>query len=125
MRRATIIRHSGPFICESLVNGHILIKPAWSQYERVWNLEEGGGPGIFTRMELARCLQHWLNAPYDVGAQLEIGLERISQHDRNLAKADKLDQKRARKGYKPSPHDPKTCPLCRTTVQDDALAEVE
>ena len=122
MRRPSVVRQSGPFFCQSLANGHILIKPAWSQYERVWSLQEGGGPGIFTRMELARTLQHWLNAPYDLGAQLEIGIERISQHDRNLAEADKADQKRARK---PARHDAKTCPLCRATAQDDALAEVE
>src|SRR3990167_4522485 len=121
MRRPSVIRYSGPFICDSLVNGQILVKPAWSQYERVWNLQEGGGPGIFTRMELARTLQNWLNAPYDVGA-LKVGFERIAQHDRNLAEADKADQKRARK---PARHDPKTCPLCRTTVQDDALEDVE
>ena len=121
MRRPSVVRQSGPFFCQSLANGHILIKPAWSQYERVWNLEEGGGPGIFTRMELARELQYWLNATY-VGRAFERGLERISQHDRNLAEADKADQKRARK---PARHDAKTCPLCRTTAQDDALAEVE
>jgi len=108
------------------VNGHILVKPAWSQYERVWNLEQGGGPGIFMRMELARTLQHWLNAAYGAGA-LERGLERIAQYDRNLAEADKADLreadlKRRRALHK---HDPERCPICRALAVDNALAEIE
>ena len=104
MRRPSLIQQSGPFTCESLVNGHILVKPAWSEYARVWSLEEGGGPGIFTRIELARALQGWLNAPY-LPQALWTGLERIAEHDRNLAEADR-------------PHDARGCPICQAIPQE-------
>ena len=80
------MRQSGPFKCVSLANGHILVKPAWSQYKTVWNVEDGGGPGFMGRMGLASQLETFLNQIY-TETQTEAGFERVRQHDINLEKA--------------------------------------
>ena len=88
MRRPDWVKKAGPFRCVSLANGHILISPAWSQYEKEWTLEEGGGPGFGGRMGLAADLERWLNGPY-TGDQVEEGNKRIRRHDRELERAAK------------------------------------
>ena len=59
-RRTDLLRREGPFWVTSLVNGTLVVYPAWAFCGR-WEVEEGGGPGIFTRMELALEVQAFLN----------------------------------------------------------------
>ena len=63
MRRPTIVRKSGPYTCESRADGTILISPDWPQFPK-WTEEEGGGPGILSRLSLGIALTEWLNSPY-------------------------------------------------------------
>ena len=61
MRRPATVRKAGPYKCESLANGQILVTPTWPQFPPYTD-EEGGGPGVFSRMALAGELARWLNA---------------------------------------------------------------
>jgi len=61
MRRPTFIRESGPYKVVSCADGTLSVKPTWPQFQP-WNEEDGGGPGLFSRMALAANLQRWLNA---------------------------------------------------------------
>ncbi len=47
--------------CVSLANGHITVAPKWRGV-REYTLEEGGGPGLFTRMAGAKRLERLINA---------------------------------------------------------------
>ena len=59
-RRTKFIKESGPYWLVSLSNGEIMIRPEWSQFPE-WNEEEGGGPGVFSRIRLADEIQDFLN----------------------------------------------------------------
>ena len=83
MKRPAFLKKSGPFVCVSQLNGYILVKPSWKNKGAVWNLEEGGGPGMFSRMDLATYLQDFLNQGYSA-EQLQEAYERIELHDKNL-----------------------------------------
>lgn len=85
MNKPAWVRRSGPYRCVSLSNGHILLKPSWSQCGHVWNAEEGGGPSFSERMALAGYLEMWLNSAYST-AYVEMGFDRIDQHDLELEK---------------------------------------
>lgn len=63
-RRTALMRQSGPYQVESTIGGQLVIVPKWSQVP-VWTEEDGGGPGLFSRLALAADLQAWLNAPYE------------------------------------------------------------
>lgn len=62
-RRTALMRQSGPYRVYSHADGKLTIYPAWSQYKK-WTAEDGGGPGMPTRLALAAELQDWLNAPF-------------------------------------------------------------
>lgn len=59
VRRTALIKRSGPYEVSSRVDGVIMIKPRWQQSE-----EEGGGPGLLSRIALAENIERWLNATY-------------------------------------------------------------
>ena len=65
VRRPRAVRRAGPYVVESLADGGLIVTPAWPAF-RPWTPEEGGGPGVFSRLDLAGELQRWLNAPYEV-----------------------------------------------------------
>lgn len=46
--------------CISLANGNIIVVPTW--HGPKWTPEDGGGPGVFTRVGAARRLQRLINA---------------------------------------------------------------
>ncbi len=96
MRKPSWVRKSGPFECISYVNGYIMVKPSWPQYGAVWEMDKGGGPGIFGRMGLAANLEKWLNSCYS-DAEIAEAHERIKQHDANLEAMAKAIKKRRRK----------------------------
>ena len=60
MRKPRIIIKSGPYRCASRSDGGILVTPTWSQWPP-YNDQDGGGPSMSDRMELARALANWLN----------------------------------------------------------------
>ncbi len=64
MRRPNLIRKSGPYRCESRADGSILITPDWSQFPK-YTEEDGGGPGVISRLALAVNLEEWLNSIYE------------------------------------------------------------
>ena len=55
------IKESGPYRAASNADGTILIIPAWPQFSK-YNPEEGGGPGLFSRIALAKDIEELLNA---------------------------------------------------------------
>lgn len=55
-----LIRQSGPYEAVSRADGTILIRPAWPQFPP-YTEEDGGGPGLFSRMSLAEEIQRVLN----------------------------------------------------------------
>ena len=63
MRRPGIVKQSGPYQVKSRADGSMLVIPMWPQYPP-YNDEDGGGPGLSSRMGLAEYLSRWLNAPY-------------------------------------------------------------
>lgn len=46
---------------KSLANGDLRVTPVWRGY-KPWTPEDGGGPGVITRMAGAARLQRFLNA---------------------------------------------------------------
>ena len=62
MRRPKIVRESGPYTVKSLANGVLEVHPSWPQCSE-WT-EDGGGPGLISRLTLAGALEDWLNASY-------------------------------------------------------------
>lgn len=63
MRRPSLVRRSGPYRVISLSDGKLQLTPAWPQFPK-WTPEDGGGPGLLSRLGLADDLERWLNAPY-------------------------------------------------------------
>ncbi len=59
-RRTKFIKESGPYKVTSFTNGKITIEPDWTQFPK-WNEEDGGGPGVISRMRLAREIEEFLN----------------------------------------------------------------
>lgn len=97
MKRPAWLRRSGPFKCVSLACGYIQLQPAWPQY-RVWEVNEGGGPGVFDRMGLAEDLQTFLNSIYSEDEVREAA-ERILQHERSMVAAELQMQKEGHRQY--------------------------
>ena len=60
MRKPTIVTKSGPYKVKSLASGVLKVEPTWPQFP-VWTEEDGGGPGMGSRMALAADLERWLN----------------------------------------------------------------
>ena len=60
MRVFKIIRESGPYQADSCADGTIRITPMWRQFPK-WNEQDGGGPGLSTRMNLAARIEQTLN----------------------------------------------------------------
>ena len=60
MRRKISVSQNGPYHVESCADGTLIVYPAWTR-EGNWDLEQGGGPGITSRMHLAGCVEELLN----------------------------------------------------------------
>ncbi len=60
MRRPPSIKRAGPYKVQSCADGTLRVTPEWPRL-RKWNPEDGGGPGLFSRLSLAEDLQDWLN----------------------------------------------------------------
>ncbi|KKM78554.1 hypothetical protein LCGC14_1358760 [marine sediment metagenome] len=88
MRRRSWVKQSGPFKCSSLASGHIVVQPSWGQYGKVWEMEDGGGPGFSGRMRLASELQKMLNKIYEP-EEIEEANQRIALHEQNSLKAER------------------------------------
>ena len=63
VRRSPLLKESGPYMVGSKANGEIYISPAWPQCPK-YTVEDGGGPGLFSRLRLAADIAEFLNAPY-------------------------------------------------------------
>ena len=61
---SNIITHAGPYRVSSCADGSIRIYPQWPGIP-VYNDNDGGGPSMGDRMELARELELHLNAVCD------------------------------------------------------------
>jgi hypothetical protein len=59
-RRTALMRNSGPYTVKSRADGSLAVYPAWGQFPE-WSLEDGGGPGLLSRMSLARHIERFLN----------------------------------------------------------------
>lgn len=57
--RPPLLRQSGPYTVVSLSGGTLTIIPAWPRFGP--HTEEGGGPGLFSRMALAKAVEALLN----------------------------------------------------------------
>lgn len=66
-RRPSFVTKCGPYVVRSCADGSLEVTPSWPQFPP-YNDEDGGGPGLFSRVHLAAELQAWLNAPYEVPA---------------------------------------------------------
>ena len=64
MRRPASVKKSGPYVVKSAADGSLLVTPAWPQF-RPYDDEDGGGPGLGSRLQLAADLQAWLNEERD------------------------------------------------------------
>lgn len=60
MKLSTHIRESGPYRVQSLSDGSLRITPAWPQFPEYTD-EDGGGPGLLSRMALAGDISKLLN----------------------------------------------------------------
>ena len=60
VRRTALIRDSGPYVVKSRAHGVLNVYPAWPQFPE-YNDEDGGGPGVLSRLALADDLERWLN----------------------------------------------------------------
>lgn len=58
------MRQSGPYKVESCADGTLVVSPAWDQYPE-WTMEEGGGPGLLSRMALASQIERFLTGWYE------------------------------------------------------------
>lgn len=61
MKPSKLIRESGPYTVISRPNGELSIMPKWPQFPE-YNDEDGGGPGINTRFNLAHDIEELLNS---------------------------------------------------------------
>ena len=64
------MRRAGPYVVKSRANGTLEVTPRWPDFP-VYNDDDGGGPGLFSRMQLAHDLEAWLNAIYPTGTTPE------------------------------------------------------
>ena len=60
MRRPTAVKNAGPYTVDSRADGAMVVSPAWPQFPK-WTPEDGGGPGVTSRVFLASELERWLN----------------------------------------------------------------
>ena len=60
VRRPSAVRKAGPYKVSSCSDGSLSVTPTWPDFP-VWNADEGGGPGLFSRLHLAGELERWLN----------------------------------------------------------------
>ena len=54
------IKEAGPYKAVSLANGQIRITPAWPEFPP-YNEDDGGGPGVLSRLALAGAIEALLN----------------------------------------------------------------
>ena len=66
VRRSKLLREAGPYRVESLASGILVVTPRWPQF-RAYTEDDGGGPGVFSRLQVADDLERWLNSPYEIG----------------------------------------------------------
>lgn len=66
MRRTAMLKRAGPYKVASSVDGVMHVTPAWPDFPP-FDVKEGGGPGMFSRMRLAADLERFLNAPWAAG----------------------------------------------------------
>lgn len=59
-RRTKLIKESGPYKLLSFSNGELRVMPEWPNFEP-WDEDKGGGPGVISRMRLAREIEAFLN----------------------------------------------------------------
>ena len=59
-RRTKLLRESGPYTVYSLSNGSVQIIPCWYQFPP-YDPENGGGPGVVSRVALAKDIERLLN----------------------------------------------------------------
>lgn len=55
-----LVNASGPYRVLSLANGQLLVTPTWPQF-KTYTDEDGGGPGVLSRLELAESVERLLN----------------------------------------------------------------
>lgn len=63
-RRTKLIKESGPYRVRSMASGKLRIYPSWNQFPQYSDEdgdEDGGGPGVISRMQLAREIEAFLN----------------------------------------------------------------
>ena len=60
MRKYKIVGEAGPYRVESCADGTLRIYPEWPALPK-WNEQDGGGPGLGSRMELAARIEEMLN----------------------------------------------------------------
>lgn len=60
MRRPAGIKRAGPYLVTSVANGKIIIQPEWPAFPKE-NEEDGGGPDLPSRLNLAWDIETWLN----------------------------------------------------------------
>ncbi len=60
MRRPKIVKDSGRYRVNSRADGSLVVRPEWPQFPP-WTEEDGGGPGLISRVLLAERLERWLN----------------------------------------------------------------
>lgn len=55
-----ILAASGGYKASSRADGTILVEPEWPQFPK-WDEDEGGGPGVMSRLSVAECIEKLLN----------------------------------------------------------------
>lgn len=60
MKKWKVINKAGPYRADSCADGTIKITPTWSQFPK-WNEQDGGGPGLGSRWEVAAEIEKLLN----------------------------------------------------------------
>ena len=65
-RRTKFMKESGPYRVLSCADGSLRVTPEWPQ-DPPWSEDEGGGPGLFSRLQLAAEIEEFLN----VGTRVE------------------------------------------------------
>ena len=68
MRRPASLRNAGPYVVKSCADGTLIVTPDWPRFPKYTD-EDGGGPGLFSRLALAHDLEAWLNAGGKVQAK--------------------------------------------------------
>ena len=60
VRKPASVRRAGPYQVSSRADGTLIVTPAWPNF-RPYTPEDGGGPGVFSRLGLAHDFERWLN----------------------------------------------------------------